>query len=207
MRFASSNRATPKRIEAAAINQITTCGTKMISTPAAKKSSPGTMRNAPKDVFSIIPVHVLAIGHIGIGGVSAIISSICIATTAMAAVFFVLLVQRYLLRRSGPHLLWWAAGVFAYGLGTALEATITLNGNSIALTKSWYIAGALLGGYPLAQGTVYLLLPRRTAHVLTAVTVPYIVVMAVLVRSRISRVTGIIILCVQLRCCKYLRQT
>ncbi len=104
-----------------------------------------------------------------------------IATTAMAAVFFVMLVQRYLQRRTGPHLLWWAAGVFAYGLGTALEATITLTGNSIALTKAWYIAGALLGGYPLAQGTVYLLLPRRTAHVLTAVTVPYIVVMAVLV--------------------------
>ena len=54
-------------------------------------------------------------------------------------------------------------------------------GNSVGLTKGWYIAGALLGGYPLAQGTVYLLLPRRTANVLTAITVPYMLVMAVLV--------------------------
>jgi len=104
-----------------------------------------------------------------------------IATTAMSVVFFIVLVRRYVTRHSGPHLLWWAGGIFAYGLGTALEGSITLFGNSIVLTKAWYIAGALLGGYPLAQGTVYLLLPRRTANVLTAITVPYMLVMAVLV--------------------------
>ena len=104
-----------------------------------------------------------------------------IATTALAGVFFVVLVRRYVTRHSGPHLLWWAGGIFAYGLGTALEGSITVFGNSIVLTKAWYIAGALLGGYPLAQGSVYLLLPRRTANVLTAITVPYMLVMAVLV--------------------------
>ncbi len=104
-----------------------------------------------------------------------------IATTALSVVFFVVLVRRYITRHSGPHLLWWAGGIFAYGLGTALEGSITLFGNSIVLTKAWYIAGALLGGYPLAQGTVYLLLSRRTANVLTAITVPYMLVMAVLV--------------------------
>ena len=104
-----------------------------------------------------------------------------IATTALAVVFFVVLVRRHVTRHSGPHLLWWAGGIFAYGLGTALEGSITLFGNSIVLTKAWYIAGALLGGYPLAQGSVYLLLPRRTANVLTAITVPYMLVMAVLV--------------------------
>jgi hypothetical protein len=104
-----------------------------------------------------------------------------IATTVLSAVFFVVLVRRHVTRHSGPHLLWWAGGIFAYGLGTALEGSITLFGNTVALTKAWYIAGALLGGYPLAQGSVYLLLPRRTAHVLTAITVPYMLVMAVLV--------------------------
>jgi len=104
-----------------------------------------------------------------------------IATTVLSAVFLVVLVRAAIQRRSGPHLAWWAAGIFTYGLGTALESTITLFGNSIALTKAWYIAGALLGGYPLAQGTVYLLLRRRTANVLTAVTVPLLVVLAVLV--------------------------
>jgi hypothetical protein len=104
-----------------------------------------------------------------------------LATTALSAVFLIVLLRRYLVRRSGPHLLWWAGGIFAYGLGTGIEAAITLAGNSVALTKAWYIAGALLGGYPLAQGTVYLLLPRRTARVLTAMTVPCLAAMAVLV--------------------------
>jgi len=104
-----------------------------------------------------------------------------IATTALSVVFFIVLVRRYVTRHSGPHLLWWAGGIFAYGLGTALEGSITLFGNSIVLTKAWFIAGALLGGYPLAQGSVYLLLPRRTANVLTAITVPYMLIMAVLV--------------------------
>lgn len=93
-----------------------------------------------------------------------------ILTTALAAVFCFVLLRAALVRRSGPHLWWWAAGVFFYGLGTALESTVTLWGNSVALTKAWYIAGALLGGYPLAQGVAYLLLPRRTANLLTAGT-------------------------------------
>lgn len=38
-----------------------------------------------------------------------------------------------------------------------------------------------MGGYPLAQGTVYLLLERRKAHVLSAITVPFIVIFWVLV--------------------------
>lgn len=104
-----------------------------------------------------------------------------IGTTVLAAVFFGVLLRRYLLRGRRAHLLWWAGGIFTYGLGTALEGTITLVGNTIVLTKAWYIAGALLGGYPLAQGTVFLLLKRRTALVLTAMTVPYIVVMAAFV--------------------------
>lgn len=104
-----------------------------------------------------------------------------VATTALSAVFCVVLLGRYRFKGKGAHLLWWAGGVFCYGLGTALEASVTLFGNSIALTKAWYIAGALLGGYPLAQGTVYLLLKRRTADVLSALTVPFIIIFSVFV--------------------------
>jgi len=104
-----------------------------------------------------------------------------IATTALSIAFFVVLVRHYLRRRPGPHLLWWAGGVAAYGLGTALESAITLGGNTVALNKAWYVAGALLGGYPLAQGSVYLLLPRRAAHLLTAITLSVVLVAAMLV--------------------------
>ena len=104
-----------------------------------------------------------------------------IATTILSAFFFVVLARRYFFRRSGLHLLWWALGMFTFGLGTGLESCITLFGNSMALNKGWYIAGALLGGYPLAQGTVFLLLKRRTAWILTGVTVPFICLAAILV--------------------------
>ncbi len=102
-------------------------------------------------------------------------------TTGFAAVFAVILFRRWNERRTGPHLLWWAAGVVAYGIGTALEGSVTLFGNSIFLTKSWYIAGALFGGYPLAQGSVYLLLERKKAHLLTAISLPFIAIVAVFV--------------------------
>ncbi|HEX5133563.1 MAG TPA: hypothetical protein VFX92_13890 [Candidatus Krumholzibacteria bacterium] len=103
-----------------------------------------------------------------------------IGTTIISAVFCAILFSRYRARR-GLHLFWWALGMFTYGLGTALESAITLFGNTIVLTKAWYIAGALLGGYPLAQGSVYLHLKRRKANLLTAITVPLLLVIATLV--------------------------
>ena len=104
-----------------------------------------------------------------------------IATTLVSAAFFVVLIRRYLIRRTGTHLLWWATGVFFYGVGTAIESYVTLAGNSPVVNKAWYIAGALLGGYPLAQGTVYLLFPRRIAHGLTGISLPLVIGLSALV--------------------------
>jgi hypothetical protein len=78
-------------------------------------------------------------------------------------------------------LAWWAFGVFTYGVGTALESTITLFGNSAQLTQAWYIAGAVWGGYPLAQGSVWLLTKPRTATILTAITLSYALLLSALV--------------------------
>ena len=93
-----------------------------------------------------------------------------IATTLLAAVFLAILLRRGHARAFPPHLLWWSAGIAAYGAGTALESAITLFGNSTELTRWWYIAGALLGGYPLGTGSAYLLCKRRAAHWLTAIS-------------------------------------
>lgn len=104
-----------------------------------------------------------------------------ILTTVLSATFATILLRRYVTRRSGLHLLWWGLGMVAYGLGTALESSVTLYGNTVWQTKAWYIAGALLGGYPLAQGSAYLLARRRTADRLTVVTLSFIGVVALLV--------------------------
>ncbi|MEP7149859.1 MAG: hypothetical protein ABI857_13345 [Acidobacteriota bacterium] len=103
-----------------------------------------------------------------------------ILTTIFSAYFLTDIGRRYL-TRGGRHLLWWAIGVFTYGLGTFFEAYITLFGNSPILNKAWYVAGAILGGYPLATGSVYLHFKKRTANILTAVSLPFIIISAALV--------------------------
>lgn len=103
-----------------------------------------------------------------------------ILTTVFSAFFLYNIAGRYL-QKGGAHLFWWSVGVFTYGLGTFFESYITLFGNTPALNKLWYVAGAILGGYPLAQGSVYLHIKRRIANVLTAITLPVIVGASVLV--------------------------
>ena len=104
-----------------------------------------------------------------------------VATTLVAAAFAVALFRRYRERRSGPHLAWWAAGVAVYGIGTFTEAATTLFGWHEWLFRAWYVSGALLGGAPLAQGTAYLLLRRRTADRLTAALVASVALASVVV--------------------------
>jgi hypothetical protein len=107
-----------------------------------------------------------------------LVGYIPIGTSLMALAFALVIAQRYRQRRSGPHLLWWAAGVLTFAAGTLTEASVTLFGWHPALFKAWYITGALLGGAPLAQGTVYLLCTRRTANRLSVALVTFIVIAA-----------------------------
>lgn len=99
-------------------------------------------------------------------------------TTVVALVFAGVIFRRYR-SRGGPHLLWWGVGMLTYAAGTITESTTTLLGWHETVFRLWYITGALLGGAPLAQGTVYLLLRRRTAHILSAILVAAIVFGAV----------------------------
>jgi len=99
-----------------------------------------------------------------------------VATTIMAAIFGTAVLRRFLARPGGTHLAWWAGGIYVYGLGTLTEATTTLMGWSPGVFRAWYISGALLGGAPLAQGSVYFHLSKRVANVLTVLLVTYILV-------------------------------
>lgn len=102
------------------------------------------------------------------------------ATTVIAAAFSFSLFRKYRVRPT-PHIGWWAAGVATYGTGTLLETAITLAGNTVVLTKLWYVAGAVLGAYPLAQGSLYLLYSRRFANRATALSLPFVILTALLV--------------------------
>src|SRR5437763_13453278 len=90
------------------------------------------------------------------------------------------IVPHYLSKRS-PYLLWWSLGVLTFGLGTLTESINAIFGWSEWNTKIWYIVGALLGGYPLAQGTIHLLMKKRFADISAAVCSAIILVAAVCV--------------------------
>lgn len=100
-----------------------------------------------------------------------------IVTSIVALAFAPVLYRRWR-ERGGAHLAWWAAGVLLYGVGTITESLTTLFGWSEPVFRAWYISGALLGGAPLAQGTVYLLMKRRTANILSAVLITAVAVAA-----------------------------
>lgn len=103
-----------------------------------------------------------------------------IVTTCVAAAFAAVVFKRYRLRRA-PHLAWWGAGIVLFGTGTFLEGTTTLAGWNEWLFRAWYVAGALLGGAPLAQGSVYLHFGRRFANASAAVLAVVVGVAATLV--------------------------
>jgi len=87
-----------------------------------------------------------------------------ILSTVISAFFAWAILARYRRKPDAYHLLWWGIGVVTYGAGTLIESWNTLFGWSAPLFKAWYIAGALLGGAPLAIGTIYLLLGKRAGH-------------------------------------------
>ena len=104
-----------------------------------------------------------------------------IITTVVAVAFFRVLWGHWRRNPSSRYVMWWMIGVGLYGLGTLTEALTTIFGWSEPVFRTWYIAGALLGAGPLAQGTVYLLLSKRTADRLAVAMVTYVSIAAAFV--------------------------
>jgi len=104
-----------------------------------------------------------------------------IITTLFGIYFFTVLNSHWRRNKNSLHVLWWMIGVFTYIAGTVTESVNVLAGFSVTNFKLWYITGALLGGAPLAQGTVYLLCKRKTATILTIALVTVIISASILV--------------------------
>lgn len=97
-----------------------------------------------------------------------------IISAIVAFSFTVALFKHWQRKPDAKYLMWWTIGTFFFGVGTLTESINVLIGWSIWNMKAWYIAGALLGAFPLAQGTVYLLLKKKTADILTWFFIVYI---------------------------------
>jgi hypothetical protein len=100
-----------------------------------------------------------------------------IVTTLFSMTFAGIILTHWLKKKDATYLAWWTLGVFLFGLGAATEGLTTLIGWKEPVFRAWYIAGALLGGAPLAQGTVYLLLKKRLADRLSVALI-FIVIAA-----------------------------
>ncbi|HCM76670.1 MAG TPA: hypothetical protein DIS90_09830 [Cytophagales bacterium] len=111
----------------------------------------------------------------------AFIHKIPILTTLLSVGFFTILYKHWDSKGRPPYLFWWTLGVLTYGLGTLTESIVGLFGWCAPIFKAWYILGALLGGFPLAQGSVYLMFSKRTGDIMGGIVVAIILIASVLV--------------------------
>ena len=110
-----------------------------------------------------------------------LIQYIPIITTIFSAFFVYRIGRHYAAKPEAKYLLWWTIGIITYGLGTMTESINTLIGWTEINQKVWYVVGALLGGAPLAQGTVYLLMSKKTANIMTAILVAVVIIASIAV--------------------------
>jgi len=90
-------------------------------------------------------------------------------STAVMFLFVVLVLQRYFLRRK-LHFLFWGIGLAMFGAGSFAEAYLALAWNPWVFFV-WYLFGAALNAAWIGHGTLYLLVRKRWAHVVTAILV------------------------------------
>ena len=109
-----------------------------------------------------------------------LIGYIPIITTLFSLYFTVEIYKHYKFRKTS-YLMWWTLGVITFGLGTLSESVHALFGWDIINLKFWYIIGALLGGFPLAQGSVYLLMNRRFANLSSVIMLSIVAIASVFV--------------------------
>ena len=89
-------------------------------------------------------------------------------SSLISFVFAGSVLKRYLERR-GNHLLLWGIGMIFYGIGGFSEGYYGVWGWNPLIFQLWYLFGAILVAAWLGQGTIYLLVKKKWAHVLMGV--------------------------------------
>ena len=116
------------------------------------------------------------------------IDYIPILTTILSLYFFIEILKHYLFRKK-KYLFWWMIGVATFGLGTLSESIHTIIGYNEFNLRFWYILGALLGGFPLAQGTVYLLFSKKFANQSSLFFISYILIASIFILMAPIKIT------------------
>lgn len=87
-------------------------------------------------------------------------------TSAIVSFIFAMTVLDQFFARRHPYQLVWSIGLFMYAISTGMEFWAGTWGLSQVMYRLWYLFGAVLVAAYLGMGTLYLLVPRRAAHVI-----------------------------------------
>ena len=94
-------------------------------------------------------------------------SYVPLVTSIVSLIFAVSVLDQWFARRK-PFQLVWAIGLFMYSVSAFTEFWWNVIGHVDVLYRLWYLIGAIFVAAYLGQGTLYLLMRRRTAHTIMA---------------------------------------
>lgn len=93
-----------------------------------------------------------------------------LVVTIVAFCFAAVLLRQYV-QRQRPHALVWTAALSMGGLAGLAFVLFLADGRSVFFFKLYYVCGALLMAAYLGLGSLYLLAPRKVAHVTAVVLI------------------------------------
>jgi hypothetical protein len=93
------------------------------------------------------------------------------SSAALVSALFATLVLRSWAVRRGPHLVAWGVALAMFAVASLSAGIGMLAGWNEGLFRAYYLFGAIVNVPFLALGTIYLLTPRKVAHVCTAAVV------------------------------------
>ncbi len=93
-----------------------------------------------------------------------------LATAIVSAVLAFLVLQRYMRKRRGAHLLLWGIGLLLWAVAGLCEVVLAFGWNAPAF-RLWYWAGALVIPPILGQGTLHLLVRRKEVLIITDIVI------------------------------------
>lgn len=96
------------------------------------------------------------------------IAVIPLISAIVSLIFAITVLDQFFARRKSYQLVW-AIGLFMYAIGAGAEFWTEAWGLNVTAFRLWYFFGAICVAAYLAMGTIYLLTPRRVAHIIMAI--------------------------------------
>jgi hypothetical protein len=91
-----------------------------------------------------------------------------LASSIVSLIFMLFVLDQYFARRK-PYQLVWAIGLLMYFISTGTEFWTGQWGMNLTVYRLWYLFGAIGVAAYLGMGTIYLLVKRRTAHIIMGI--------------------------------------